>query len=49
MDNIRTSFGKKKKKAKPVKIKPDKPKKKKYPGDAFTKGKDPRDLLAFVK
>lgn len=49
LDNIRLSFGKKKKKPKKKKNPKIKGSKKKFPGDAFNKGKDPRDILAFVK
>lgn len=49
LDNIRVSFGKKKKKPKKKKNPKLKGSKKKFPGDAFNKGKDPKDILAYVQ
>lgn len=48
LDNIRVSFGKKKKKPKKKKNPKLKGSKKKFPGDAFNKGKDPKDILAYL-
>lgn len=49
MDVLRIEIGKKIKKQKIKKPKKPKLGKRKYPGDAQNKGKDPRDILAFVK
>lgn len=48
LDNIRNAFNKKKKKKKKKPKRAPKPTKRKFPGDLFNKGKDPRDILAFL-
>ena len=48
LENLRLQFGKKKTKKKQKKAKKKATRKKKFPGDAMNKNKDPKDLLAGV-